>query len=181
MKKLLLCLSLLLSCLPPCVAQQASGPFADVLPGTAPYADIAALDKAGIVIGPTEGTYTGRRILARYQFAALAAPLLKQIAGQQTHLDADMPSRLLISPPALAALQDLARQFAPELERLGVNENMALARLAELKQTAFRPLVARPFSDVPKDHWAASAVETLRRRGIVEGYPHETFSLPQGR
>ena len=28
-----------------------------------------------------------------------------------------------------------------------------------------------PFSDVPKDHWAAAAVETLRQRGIVTGYP----------
>lgn len=30
---------------------------------------------------------------------------------------------------------------------------------------------SRPFSDVPKDHWAAAAVETLRQRGIVAGYP----------
>ena len=33
------------------------------------------------------------------------------------------------------------------------------------------PTTDRPFSDVPKDHWAAAAVETLRRRGIVVGYP----------
>ena len=175
----MLCLVMLLSCLPSCAAQQASGPFADVPPGTAPYADIAALEKAGIVIGPAEGTHTGRRVLARYQFAALAAPLLKQIAGQQAYLDADMQSRLLASPLAIAALQNLARQFAPELARLGVNENMVLTRLAELTQTAFRPLTDRPFSDVPPNHWAASAVETLRRHGIVEGYPHEAFSISQ--
>ena len=33
------------------------------------------------------------------------------------------------------------------------------------------PAGSRPFSDVPKDHWAAAAVETLRQRGIVTGYP----------
>ena len=33
------------------------------------------------------------------------------------------------------------------------------------------PAGSRPFSDVPKDHWAAAAVETLRQRGIVVGYP----------
>jgi len=33
------------------------------------------------------------------------------------------------------------------------------------------PADSRPFSDVPKDHWAAAAVETLRQRGIVVGYP----------
>lgn len=27
------------------------------------------------------------------------------------------------------------------------------------------------FRDVPPDHWAAKAVETLRRAGIVKGYP----------
>ena len=27
------------------------------------------------------------------------------------------------------------------------------------------------FRDVPPDHWAAKAVETLRREGIVKGYP----------
>lgn len=29
----------------------------------------------------------------------------------------------------------------------------------------------RPFSDVPPGHWAARAVETLHRAGIVQGYP----------
>ena len=27
------------------------------------------------------------------------------------------------------------------------------------------------FRDVPPDHWAAQSVETLRRAGIVQGYP----------
>ena len=40
------------------------------------------------------------------------------------------------------------------------------------KPKALRPVVSSgPFSDVPKDHWAAAAVETLRQRGIVVGYP----------
>lgn len=40
------------------------------------------------------------------------------------------------------------------------------------KPKALRPVVTGgPFSDVPKDHWAAAAVETLRQRGIVVGYP----------
>ncbi len=30
------------------------------------------------------------------------------------------------------------------------------------------------FRDVPPDHWAAQAVETLRQKGIVEGYPAAT-------
>lgn len=29
----------------------------------------------------------------------------------------------------------------------------------------------RPFPDVPPDHWAFQAVETLRKVGVVNGYP----------
>ena len=40
------------------------------------------------------------------------------------------------------------------------------------KPKALRPVVTGgPFPDVPKDHWAAAAVETLRQRGIMVGYP----------
>jgi hypothetical protein len=30
-----------------------------------------------------------------------------------------------------------------------------------------------PFPDVPKTHWAYSAVESLREKGILRGYPAE--------
>ena len=35
------------------------------------------------------------------------------------------------------------------------------------------PVRTEPFSDVPKDHWAFDAVEQLRQRGILRGYPPE--------
>jgi hypothetical protein len=33
------------------------------------------------------------------------------------------------------------------------------------------PAADRPFADVPRDHWAYEAVEELRKRGILRGYP----------
>lgn len=36
------------------------------------------------------------------------------------------------------------------------------------------PVRATPFPDVPRDHWAFDAVEQLRLRGILRGYPAET-------
>ncbi len=36
-----------------------------------------------------------------------------------------------------------------------------------------------PFPDVPKDHWAFAAVETVRKAGIIVGYP--TGTLTPGR
>lgn len=36
-------------------------------------------------------------------------------------------------------------------------------------------LKPEPFADVPPDHWAYNAVETMRRLGLMEGYPDGTF------
>ncbi|MDH7568737.1 MAG: S-layer homology domain-containing protein, partial [Armatimonadota bacterium] len=36
-------------------------------------------------------------------------------------------------------------------------------------------LKPEPFADVPPDHWAYNAVEFLRRQGLIDGYPDQTF------
>lgn len=43
--------------------------------------------------------------------------------------------------------------------------------------TAFRAnaQAAKPFPDVPQDHWAFQAVESLRQKGILRGYPDGGF------
>ena len=35
------------------------------------------------------------------------------------------------------------------------------------------PVRSTPFPDVPRNHWAFDAVEQLRQRGILRGYPPE--------
>ncbi|MGD9552578.1 MAG: S-layer homology domain-containing protein, partial [Candidatus Caldatribacteriota bacterium] len=37
------------------------------------------------------------------------------------------------------------------------------------------PALANPFVDVPLNHWAYDAVQTLAAKGIVIGYPDGTF------
>jgi hypothetical protein len=49
---------------------------------------------------------------------------------------------------------------------------MGIATIAVVSSTAF---AQAPFADVPKDHWAYEAVNTLAQRGIVIGYPDGTF------
>src|SRR5580658_8115996 len=44
--------------------------------------------------------------------------------------------------------------------------------------TTLRPAMADssgPFADVPADHWAYQAVDTLQKAGIVIGYPDGTY------
>lgn len=36
-------------------------------------------------------------------------------------------------------------------------------------------MAQQPFEDVPRDHWAYQAVQTLQERGVVIGYPDGTF------
>ncbi len=41
--------------------------------------------------------------------------------------------------------------------------------------TAPHAVPGGPFRDVPPNHWAAQAVETLRQKGIVRGYPSSAY------
>lgn len=49
---------------------------------------------------------------------------------------------------------------------------MGIATIALAATTAY---AQAPFADVPKEHWAYDAVNTLAQRGIVIGYPDGTF------
>ncbi len=51
-----------------------------------------------------------------------------------------------------------------------VHAKAAPKKTAPAAAKAIRPIPGG-FPDVPADHWAARSVETLRRAGIVKGYP----------
>jgi len=42
---------------------------------------------------------------------------------------------------------------------------------ALLSMVALTTTFAAPFPDVPERHWASSAVQTLKAKGVLEGYP----------
>lgn len=61
--------------------------------------------------------------------------------------------------------------------------SMALSAPAAAKAPA---AANRPFTDIPRNHWAFEAVEAMRQRGILRGYPPAvpgeagTFAAPAG-
>ncbi len=57
-------------------------------------------------------------------------------------------------------------------------KGLALALTAIMVWALAVPAFAatEPFPDVPQDHWAYEAVESLRTAGLIEGYPDGTFS-----
>lgn len=56
---------------------------------------------------------------------------------------------------------------------------LALAGLCGPARAADAPPRTAPFPDVPPGHWAYTAVETLRVRGILRGYPPEPARPPE--
>jgi len=51
----------------------------------------------------------------------------------------------------------------------------ALATAALVFSVAGPAAVAQPFGDVPTNHWAYDAIARLAARGIIQGYPDQTF------
>ena len=69
-------------------------------------------------------------------------------------------------------LPPCAAQTKNSPPRLHVSPRRTALHTSAPKPKVLRSVVTGgPFPDVPKDHWAAAAVETSRQRGIVVGYP----------
>ena len=82
-----------------------------------------------------------------------------------------MKKSLLCLPLLLVCLSPCAAQTKNSPARLHLSPRHTALHISAPKPSVIRPVTGGPFSDVPKDHWAAAAVETLRQRGIVKGYP----------
>lgn len=166
------------------IAPQRPSPFSDVPAGTWPFAAGETLQKAGITFEfPYQGAIGGggRRETTRYEFAVAIARLLSSLSPRKDGPSAsadlkalrlDVQTRMEHSPLAINALMALLNEFAPELKGLGYDASAAKTCLAALR--------TRPFSDVPPNHWAFSAVESLRQSGIVVGYPKGDFRTDTG-
>ena len=83
-----------------------------------------------------------------------------------------MKKSILYLSLLLVCLSPCAAQTKNSPSRLPLSLRQTALHTSLPKPKALRPVVTGgPFPDVPKDHWAAAAVETLRQRGIVVGYP----------
>ncbi len=58
---------------------------------------------------------------------------------------------------------------------LGTAVGIALPTLANAQAAPATGAASGPFADVPADHWAYTAVNTLQKAGIVIGYPDGTY------
>lgn len=86
----------------------ASNPFADVPAGHWSYDAVAYLASRGVVCGFPDGQYRGGQLATRYEMASIVARALVKI-------DLDKASQEDLKP-----VNNLVKEFTPELEALGV-------------------------------------------------------------
>ena len=144
------------------------------------------MQKAGIVIGYPDGTYSGYPRWTRMQLATSIARVLVLLKTDTVPSDgltaarADLHRKLDNNPTAIDALDQLVDGFAPELTSLGQDVPAVKADLDTLQAKLLASNEAKAqadmkFAGVPTNHWAYNAVETLYKRGIVVGYPAGTY------
>ncbi|MGI4792127.1 MAG: S-layer homology domain-containing protein [Janthinobacterium lividum] len=73
---------------------------------------------------------------------------------------------LILATTSTAMAQTAPHPFSP----IGSVHSHSALHPGSVKSTLNNPSSA-PFRDVPRDHWAFASVETLRKAGIVVGYP----------
>lgn len=165
------------------IAAAAQEPFTD-----SDIASLRRLKNAGLLVG-----YPAGRNTADSYGVAVAIRATTRHLGQIVER---FESRLAELPPGPARDQVLERIVAisdwryliADLRNVTVSRRYEFtvmevdvdALLTSQSEAARRFLIltARangPFADVPKDHWAAQAVDELRLAGILVGYPDLTF------
>jgi hypothetical protein len=163
-----------------CAGAAAQKPFADVPKGHWAYDCVRSLAEKGFVMAYPDGTFGGRQLMTRYEFAYIVARSIP-IADKEIESMAVTCGTLktpLLNADDFDCLDRMADEFTPELRVLQVNiealhgalRRLRFAALASARRAS--PLaVSSPFPDVPRGHWAYNAVCLLADRGLMKGYP----------
>jgi hypothetical protein len=162
------------------------------------YRAMDTLQKAGIVFGHPEGTYSGPPEMSRYEFAEATAsllPLLQTNGTSSSNKDAssDFQSKVDTNAAVIDALKQLVDGFAPELTALGQDVHNAkfLLDALEAREAARDAIVSRmrvkvdghnmtiqngTIPDLPVNQWVYQNIDTLQKAGIAIGEPDSTYS-----
>jgi hypothetical protein len=154
--------------------------FSDIPPG--PLAEqVEEVAQAGWLQGYPDGTFRGQEPLNRYQLAGALGRVLRDLGveAKPVAFKDVPPGHWVLEPLALAVTWGLVAgypdgTFRGQESLTRVALAVVLARLAErLGADKEAPL---PW-DVPKDHWAASAVRKVVGLGLMALNPDGSFGL----
>lgn len=100
-------------------------PFSDVPPDHPAYDAVRRLIAEGYLEGYEDGSFKGRKVITRYDFAVLVAKMLARMEAIRRERDAP-------PPPEEIMLMDLTREFRQELQLLGIRVDGAERRIEKV-------------------------------------------------
>lgn len=143
----------------------AGGAFDDIPVDAWPYEALNRVESVGVEPG-----YPAKQGSVRAKTRAEFATVILQQLDRLNRLDGQLGGQARTNLELVFALQDLVTEFAPPLNRLGLDVPGTQAYLRSFIGPMARSM-SRNFSDVPYNHWAKAAVERVRKAGILIGYP----------
>jgi hypothetical protein len=143
------------------------------------YGAMENLHAVGLTPDDPGGYFDGKESRGRLEFAARLVTAFKKMPRMGSTgllMETNTLGRVTYSPTAAADIRRLAREFMPELIDFGYTPGGVQRLSNELAllyvDQAHR---AEPFQDIPSRHWSYRAVERLRLRGVMRGYPDGSF------
>lgn len=110
----------------------ADNPFRDVPLDHFAYSAIEKLTKEGVMEGYPDGTFKGRRVLTRYEFAVITAKILARMEDlKSTPGGGETPQ---ISPDSTVIVNRLSTEFRTELDMLGVRVDSLEKRVLKVEK-----------------------------------------------
>ena len=96
--------------------QYADNPFRDVPLDHFAYSAIEKLVDEGVMEGYPDGTFKGRRVLTRYEFAVITAKILAKIEDAKLSAKSDESAQM--KPENTIIINRLSAEFRTELDML---------------------------------------------------------------
>lgn len=154
----------------PCAAQK---PFDDVPRDHPAYECLFGWARdTGIYPYYPDGTFGGKRAMTRFEFAVIIARLMPELEKRERANWKTEPSSRPLTRQDFACLRHSVAAFRPELDLLKIDLPGLFRDLDRIEASYFASETRDPFfRDVPRDHWAYDAVQTLAARGLMIGYP----------
>jgi archaellum component FlaC len=170
-------------------------PFSHVPKNHWSYKAVDQLQKDGYLVGYPENTFSGSRLMTRYEFAIAVARMIPTLSIGSVSSDKTTQKTEKEFQAAVTVIEKLANEYRDELAGLGVEAELIKREIdnAKSRPTADTNEIHRfrfeavntpnkdseqaptPFSDVPRGHWAYEAVRQLQEAGILKGYPEGKF------
>lgn len=146
-----------------CNGLYAANPFRDVPIDHFSYEAIDALVKNGVMQGYPDGTFKGRKVITRYEFAVMIAKMLAKIDAAKSN-----GIRNPVAPQDQVLVNSLSAEFRTELDLLGVRIDSLETRVLDVERKT--KTLDRALSNVHIEGFYEASQEYIARSNKFVGF-----------